>query len=116
MVGVISVPHPTPTPRQRLRRQNTSVGIRLIEFIEPSDILIHLMHLIHVFLVFIFMWNKIFFKIVLYICSTWLGWDSGVAVLKVMCFWCSFWKVIGNQGFFRYSRYNLLRIAINAVL
>ena len=35
----------------------------------------------------------------------------GVTALKVMCYGCSLCKVIGNQGFFSHSRYNLLGIA-----
>ena len=35
----------------------------------------------------------------------------GVTVLKMLRFWCSFCKVIRNQEFFSYSRYNLLGIA-----
>ena len=49
--------------------------------------------------------------VVFYICFSWFWVAFGVPVLKVMCFWCSFCKVIGNQGFFSYNRYNLLGIA-----
>ena len=50
------------------------------------------------------------------ICLAWFGVAFGVTVLKFMCSWCSLCKVIGNQGFFSYSRYNLLEIAIKTVL
>ena len=36
--------------------------------------------------------------------------------IKGLCFWCSLYKIIGNQGFFSYSRYNLLAIAIKIVV
>ena len=36
--------------------------------------------------------------------------------IKSLCFWCSLYKIIGNQGFSSYSRYNLLAMAIKIVL
>ena len=58
----------TPTTRNRLRGQNMPVGIRLIELTEPSGTLNYksffkhciLQTILHVFLLFIFVWNKIF--------------------------------------------------------
>ena len=58
MVGVVS----PPSPRQRLRGENTLVGTGLIDFIEPSDTLITslflkkciLQTILNVFLLFIF--------------------------------------------------------------
>ena len=35
----------------------------------------------------------------------WFGLKIGVTVLKILCFWCSFYKIIRNQEFFSYSRY-----------
>ena len=57
-----------PNQCKRLRGQNTSVGIGLIELTEPSDTLNFklffkhciLQTILHLFLLFIFMWNKIF--------------------------------------------------------
>ena len=57
-----------PNPRHRLRGQNTLVEIGLIELIGSSDTLNYrplfkhciLQTVLHVFLLFIFVWNKIF--------------------------------------------------------
>ena len=58
----------TPTPRRRLRGQNTTVVIGLIGLNESSDTLNYnpffkhciLQHILQVFLLFILVWNKIF--------------------------------------------------------
>ena len=50
-------------------------------------------------------------RAVFYICLIWFEMPFGVTVLKMLRFWCSFCKVIRNQEFFSYSRYNLLGIA-----
>ena len=58
----------TPTSRKGLRGQNTSVGLGLVELTEPSDILNYkpffkhyiLQTILHLFLLFIFVWKKIF--------------------------------------------------------
>ena len=98
----------TATSRKRARDQNASVEIRLIELIEPSDTSNYksffkhriLQTILHVFWLFIFVWNKIFFSknlfAVFYNFFIWLGLEFGVAVLKALCFWCPFYKVIGN--------------------
>ena len=64
MVGVISPLR----PRQRLRGQNKSVGIGLIELTEPSNTWNYepffkhciLQTILHVILLFIFVWTKTF--------------------------------------------------------
>ena len=115
----------TPIPRLQLQGQNTSAGLGLIKLTEPSDTLIYkpsfkhciLQTVLHVFLLFIFVWNKIFFSknwAVFYIFLIWLGVAFVDIILKVWCFWCSFYKIIGNEGFISYIRYNLLGIAIKA--
>ena len=48
---------------------------------------------------------------VFYICLIWFGVACGFRVLMVWCFWCTFCKLIGNQGFFLYRRYIFLGIA-----
>ena len=111
----------TSIPYQRLRSQNRSVRIGLAELTEPSDI-----QIISGFL------NIAFYKLLytyfcfLYLCGTksflfqifQIGF--GVAflatVLKVQCFLCSLCKVIWNQRFTSYCRYNLLVIEIKAFL
>ena len=58
----------TPIPRKQLRGQNTSLEIGLIELTDPSDTLKYkpffkcclLEAILHVFLLFMFVWNKIF--------------------------------------------------------
>ena len=117
----------TSTLCKRLRSQNISVEIRLIELTEPSKTLHFtflfryciLQNILHVFLLFIFVWNKIFCPkewAVFYIFLIWFGLVFGVTVLKVLCFWCPFYKVLGNKGFISYSRYILLGTAIKTVL
>ena len=67
MVVVIS---PLPPPNQWLGGQNTSVVIGLMKLTEPSDALIYKSFLKHcilqtvlqVFLLFVFVWNKIFWS------------------------------------------------------
>ena len=72
--------------------------------------------ILNVFLLFIFVWNKIFSsKTEPRFVWLGLGWYF-VLVWKIMYFWCSFCKVMGNQGFFSYDRYNLLGIAIKTFL
>ena len=99
------------------------VGIELIELTEPSDTLNYkpffkhwiLQNILHVFLFFIFAWSKIFCSknsAVFYIFLIWLCVAFVITVLKILCFWCSFYKVIQNKWFISYSRYNLLGIAI----
>ena len=77
----------TPTPRKRLRDQNNSVGIGLIELTEPSDTLSYkpffkqciLKTILHAFSLFIFVWDKTFcFKnwAAFYIFWFGLGWHS----------------------------------------
>ena len=41
-------------------------------------------------------------------CLIWSGMAFVITVLKVLCFWCYLLWVIWNQGFFSYSKYNLL--------
>ena len=93
--------------RKELRGQNTSVGIRLIELTERSDTLNYesffkhgiLQTTLHTFLLFIFVWNKIFYSKnwpILYNFLIWFGLAFDVTVLKDLCFWCSFHAVIGN--------------------
>ena len=48
---------------------------------------------------------------IFYICLIWFGVAFRVTVLKVLYFWRTLCKVVGNQGFFSYCRCNLLRIA-----
>ena len=48
---------------------------------------------------------------VFYICFIWSQVEFAVTVLKVLSFWCFLRNFIWKQGFFSYSRYNLLRIA-----
>ena len=58
----------TPIPRKRLGGQNTLVGIKLTELIEPSDTMNYkpffklciLETILDLFFLFIFAWNKIF--------------------------------------------------------
>ena len=77
----------TPTPRQWLWGQNTSVGIGLIELAEPSDLLNYKLFLKHcilqsilrIFLLFKFVWNKIFcskYRVVCYVFWYGLVWHS----------------------------------------
>ena len=112
----------TPTPRQWLRGQNTSVGMRLIGLTEPSDILNYkpfFKHCILQTVLHLLVWNKIFYSktwAVFYIFFIWFGVAFSVTIFKVLCFWCSLYKIIGNQIFFSYSGYNLLGIAIKVVL
>ena len=86
---------------------NTSVGIGLIELTKLSGTLNHkqsfkyciLQTNLDVFLLFTFVCNKIFCSnnwAVFYIFLIWFGLAFGVTVLKVLCFWCCFYKVIGN--------------------
>ena len=71
MMGIISLQPPVsnynPTPCKRVKGQNTSMEIGLIELTEPSDTLNYkpffkdciLQTILHVFSLFIFVWNKI---------------------------------------------------------
>ena len=86
MMGTIS---PTPGTRRK-RLQNTSMGLGLIELTEPSDTLNY----------------KPFFKHCIL-----------QTILHVfLLFICSFYKVVGSQGFISCCRYILSGIAIKAVL
>ena len=115
------------TPRKRLRGQNTSVWIRLIEHAEPYDTLNYrpifkysiLQTVLLVFFLFKFVWNNIFCSktwAVFYIFLNWFGLVFGVTVLKILRFWCFFvrlWEIAKGYGkLYSYSRYNLLGIAI----
>ena len=54
---------------------------------------------LHLFSMFIFVWNKIFcFKnrALFYIFMIWFSLAFDVTVLKVLYFWSTFYKVIGN--------------------
>ena len=95
-----------PTPRKWLRGQNTSVGIRLTELTETFDTWHYklfvkhciLQTILQVFSLYIFMWSKIFCSknwAVFYIFLDWFGLAFGVTVLKVMCFWCPFLRLLG---------------------
>ena len=97
----------TPTPRERLRGQNTFVGISLIELTEPSDTLncktflkyCVLRTILQAVFSFIFEWKKMFCSknwAVFYIFLIWFGLVFDVIVLKFLCFWCSFYKVMWN--------------------
>ena len=46
----------------------------------------------------------------------WFGLVFVVKLLKVLCFWCPFHKVIGSSEFISYSKCNLLWITTKAVL
>ena len=46
----------------------------------------------------------------------WFMEEFDVRVLKVLCFWSSLYKVIGNQSFFDYSRYAIFGTVIKTVL
>ena len=90
----------THVPCQILQGQNTLVGIGLIELTKASDILNYkpfskhciLQTILHVSLLFMILW-----KTGLHFTFCWFGWGSfGVTVLKVLSFYCSFFKVIGN--------------------
>ena len=117
----------TPTLHQLLRGQNISIGKVLIEFTVPFDTLNYqpffkpciLKTPLPVSLLFIFVWNKTFCRknswILFIYLFFWLGVAFSVTVAVFLCFWCSFYKVMENLGFIRYSRYNLLGIAITAV-
>ena len=94
----------TATLCQPLRSQNTSMRICLIELTEPSDTLNYkpffkhciLETILHVFLLFTFVWNKIFCSknwAVFYSFSIWFEVAFDVTVLKAVCFWSSFYKV-----------------------
>ena len=93
--------HFIPTFCQRLQGQNTSLRIGLIELTEHSDTLNYkpffkncvLQTILHIFLLFIFVWNKIFCSknwAVFYTFLIWFVVAFSVTVLKVLCFWCSF--------------------------
>ena len=91
---------------RKSRMENTSMGVGLIKLVDPSDTLNYIC--------------------CLYLCGTksvvqktdprlalvCFGVIFGVIVLKVMCFCCYLCNIIGNQGFFSYRIYDLLRIAI----
>ena len=89
----------TPTPRQNTQGKNTSVGIWLIEFTQPSDTLKYKLFFKHCILQTLFFYTYFF---CLYLCGTksfvlksklyftffliWFGLAFGVTVLKVLCF------------------------------
>ena len=117
----------TVTPCRQLQGEIPLVGIGLIDLTEHCDTLGYkpffkhyiLQTILHAFLLFAFVWNRTFPSknwAVFYIFLFRFGVVLCVAVLKVLCFWCSAYKVIGNMGFFSYSRYNLLGIAQITVL
>ena len=96
-------------PHQWLWGQNMLVGTWLVERTEPSDTFNYelsfkhciLQTVLHIFLLFIFAWNKIFCSInwaAFYIFLIWFKVPLGVTILKVLCFWCSFYKIIGNSN------------------
>ena len=107
-------------PCKRLPGQNTLVGVGLIELAEPSDTMncdpffkyCILQFILHVFLLLIFMWNNMFCSFTFFL----LIWFGLALAFKVLCFWCSFYRVIGYQGFISYSRYNLLGVPMKTVL
>ena len=97
----------TPTLCKQLRGQNASVGIGLIELTGPSDTFscklffkyCILQTILQVFLLLIFVWNKIFCArnwVIFYTFLIWFGLTFGFIALKVLCYWCHFYKVIGN--------------------
>ena len=103
-----------------------SVRVGIIELTEPSDTVIYksffkhciLQTILHEFLLIIFMWKKIFCSknwAVFYIFLIWFKVVVGDKVLKVLCLWCSFSKVIGKWSFISYRRFNLWGIAIKTV-
>ena len=110
--------------RQLLRDQNMSVGIGLVELIDPFHtmnckpffkrwILRTILHvLLHLHLrgkkSFVLKVNCILYFLI------WFGVAFGVTVLKVLCFLCSFYKFIGDYGFISYNRFILLVISIKA--
>ena len=87
--------------------QNELVGIGLVELTETSVTLSYksflkhciLKTILHRFSLFTFVWKKIFCPknwAVFYIFWIWFGPAFGVTVLKVLCFWCTLYKIIGN--------------------
>ena len=84
----------------------TPIPVRNYSVTEPSDTLNYkpllkhciLQTILHLFLLFVFVWNKIF------CCRNWsvfcfficFGVVFGVTVLKILCFWCSFYKIMEN--------------------
>ena len=113
----------TPISCKRLRVGNTSVGIGLIELTEAFDYKWFFRHcilqtILHVFLLFIFVWNKVFCSknwVVFYIFLIWFGLAFGFTVVKVLCFWCPFY-VKGNQVLATADKFNLLEITLKTVL
>ena len=86
----------TPTPRPSIMVSKYVVWNRV-----NSDTLNYKLFLLqsmsHLFLLFTFVLNKIFCsKIYLIHFLVWLGVTFVVTVLKILCFWCSFYKVIVN--------------------
>ena len=101
-----------------------SVGIHFTELIKPSNTLNYkpffkhctLQTILQELLLFIFRWNKIFYSknwSAFYFCLIWFRVALSVTVLKVLYSWYSLCKVIENQEFFSYSRYNLLEMFAN---
>ena len=113
-------------PRQQFQVQNKSVRVELIELTESFDTLnckpcfkhCILQTILHLFILFLFVWSKIFCSktwSVFYIFLICFCEEYSATVLKAMCFWCFLYKVIGNQGCFSYSRCDLLGKAIKTV-
>ena len=94
----------TPTPCKRVKGQNTSMEIGLIELTEPYTLNYKpffkhciLQTILHVFSLFIFVWSKILCPknwAIFYIFFVSFGLALGVTVSKILC--CPFYKVIGN--------------------
>ena len=63
-------------------------------------------------LVFLYFYSLSLCKVkngaIFYVCLIWFGVAFGDTVLKVLWFWCSLRKIIGNQGLFGYNRYNFV--------
>ena len=116
------------THHNRLVGQNALVGIRFIKVTETSDTLNYmqffkccmLQTISQVILHFVFVQNKsLYYKNGAVFCLFLfrLGWFLVLqCVIKILCFWCYYYKVIGNQGFIGYNRYKLLRIGTKANL
>ena len=93
----------TPTTRKRLRGQNTSVRIGLIKLTESSNTMSYkpfFNKLFHMYFYYLYSCGTKSFVIKTELHFTffkiWFGLAVGVAVLKVLCFWCSIYQELGK--------------------
>ena len=123
-----------PTSYQLLQDQRMLVGIGLIELTEPSDTFNCMPFYKHCilqttsykFLLFILLWNKIFcsknwavffcYYCYLYYFDLVQGGIQCYSIKGSVLLVLYYYKLIRNQGFISYSRYNLLEIAIKTAL